>query len=177
MIRNTAPEITGVLTTCGTMVPLDLDVSPFDDSKTIKESVSRTYKGYDGYGLIFAYLGREDYLVNLELRQGKQHCQHGTVESGHFQTNALVLLLGMLSYNILRLCGHESLRDDNGNSECNPTYRRNAGRRRIRTVMQDLIYVASRLIFRSRQWFLSLGKYCACADFFHFVTRTFNILL
>ncbi len=34
--------------------------------------------------------------------------------SGHFKTNALVLPLGMSSYNILRLCGQESLREDNG---------------------------------------------------------------
>ena len=79
LIRNTAPEITAVSTSCGFMVPLDLDVSPFDNSKTSKEGVSKTYKGYDGYGPIFAYLGREGYLVNLELREGKQHCQKGTV--------------------------------------------------------------------------------------------------
>jgi len=30
-------------------VPLDADVTPFDDSQTKKEGVSRTYKGYDGY--------------------------------------------------------------------------------------------------------------------------------
>ena len=30
-------------------VPLDIDVTPFDNSKTKKEGVSRTYKGYDGY--------------------------------------------------------------------------------------------------------------------------------
>ena len=40
-------------------VPLDIDVSPFDNSKTHKEGVSRTYKGSDGYAPIFAYLGHE----------------------------------------------------------------------------------------------------------------------
>ena len=30
-------------------VPVDIDVTPFDNSKTRKEWVSRTYKGYDGY--------------------------------------------------------------------------------------------------------------------------------
>ena len=62
------------------MIPLDLDVSPFDNSKTNKGGVSMTYKGYDGYGPIFAYLGKDGYLVNLELRERKQHCQKGTVE-------------------------------------------------------------------------------------------------
>ena len=28
-------------------VPVDIDVTPFDNSKTRKEGVSRTYKGYD----------------------------------------------------------------------------------------------------------------------------------
>jgi len=60
------------------MVALDIDVSPFDNSKTHKEEVSRTYKGYDGYAPIFTYIGEEGYLVNLELRPGKQHCQNNT---------------------------------------------------------------------------------------------------
>jgi hypothetical protein len=42
-------------------IPLDVDVSPFDNSKTKKEGVSRTYKGFDGYSPIFAYLGAEGY--------------------------------------------------------------------------------------------------------------------
>ncbi len=60
------------------LVPVDIDVSPFDNSKTKKEGVSRTYKGMDGYAPIFAYIGTEGYLVNCELREGKQHCQKGT---------------------------------------------------------------------------------------------------
>ncbi len=62
------------------LVALDIDVSPFDNSKTKKEGVSRTYKGFDGYAPIFAYLGQEGYCVNVELRAGKTHCQNGTVE-------------------------------------------------------------------------------------------------
>lgn len=62
---------------CG-YVPVDMDVSPFDNSKTSKEGVSRTYKGCDGYAPMFAYIGREGYPANLELREGKQHCQKGT---------------------------------------------------------------------------------------------------
>lgn len=40
---------------------LDLDVSPFDNSGTKKEGVSRTYKGFDGYSPFIAYLGQEGY--------------------------------------------------------------------------------------------------------------------
>jgi hypothetical protein len=61
-------------------VPVDMDVSPFDNSKTKKEGVSRTYKGCDGYAPIMAYIGTEGYLINAELRTGKQHSQCNTPE-------------------------------------------------------------------------------------------------
>ena len=59
---------------CG-FVPVDMDVTPCDNSKTKKEGVSRTYKGCDGYAPMMAYIGREGYLINCELRKGSQHCQ------------------------------------------------------------------------------------------------------
>jgi len=59
-------------------VALDLDVSPFDNSKTKKEGVGRTYKGCDGYAPMMAYLAEEGYCVNVELRPGTQHCQKET---------------------------------------------------------------------------------------------------
>ena len=59
-------------------VPVDIDVTPFDNSKTHKEGVSRTYKGFDGYAPIMAYIGTEGFLVDTELREGTQHCQKGT---------------------------------------------------------------------------------------------------
>lgn len=60
-------------------VPVDIDVTPFDNSKSKKQGVSRTYKGYDGYAPIMAYIGTEGYLINCELREGKQHCLNVTV--------------------------------------------------------------------------------------------------
>ncbi len=60
------------------LVPLDIDVSPFDNSKSHKEEVSRTYKGFDGYSPMMAYIGDEGYMANVELRPGKQHCQKET---------------------------------------------------------------------------------------------------
>jgi hypothetical protein len=80
LIRRTAPQISPVQTSCGDFVPIDVDVSPFDNSKTSKQGVSRTYKGFDGYSPIFGYIGKEGYLVNLELRKGSQHCQKNTPE-------------------------------------------------------------------------------------------------
>lgn len=316
LLSRTAPHITPLSTTAGEYVPFDMDVSPFDNSKTKKEGVSRTYKGFDGYAPIFSYVGREGYLVNAALRVGKQHCQNGTPEffkesliyakkitgdkkllvrmdsgndcstniaicinekvawlikrnirnespeqwlqlakdtgkkvrssqgttvwhgatyrnvkdikeplrlvfsvtertinskgqvllipeieietywtsldlppneiitlyhahaeceqfhselktdmdlerlpSEHFATNAIVLLLGMLAYNLLRLCGQESLREDSGNIQQRPTYRRKAFRRRLRTVMQDLIYMACRITHHAKKWRISFGIY------------------
>ena len=59
-------------------VPVDIDATPFDNSGTSKEGVSRTYKGVDGYTPIMAYIGTEGFMSNCELREGKQHCQKGT---------------------------------------------------------------------------------------------------
>jgi hypothetical protein len=299
------------LTPChGNLVAVDIDVSPFDNSKTKKEGVSWTYKKFDGYAPIFGYVGEEGYLVNLELRPGSEHSQkgteaflrrtlryarlmsdatflvrmdagndsvgnikacreenahyiikrnlrretpeewleiamergeleeprpgkqvwmgeryverpgieeplrmvfrvtlrtieadgqalllpkvevetywtslsddvatvvelyraHGTSEqfhselktdldlerlpSGKFQTNELVLLLGMVAYNLLKLIGQESLR------ETDAPLRKQVSRRRVRSVMQDLVYLACRLVRHARRWILSFGRNC-----------------
>lgn len=291
------------------LVPLDLDVTPFDNSGTKKEGVSYTYKGVDGYAPIFAYLGEEGYGVNVELREGKEHSQNGTplflekaienarrvtdakllirmdsgfdsldnikvcikkesdfiikrnlrkeskegwlmvaqrhgywieerpgkivyrgeifekrglenplrlvfevikrtidakgqmlllpdlevdtyytslpdapeviirqyhnhatseqfhseikseldlerLPSGKFETNNLVLHLGLVAYNILRFIGQESLK------AADSPLRKKAQRRRIRTVIQNLITLASRLVYHARRYKLSFGQYC-----------------
>lgn len=61
-------------------VVLDIDVSPFDNSRSKKENVSCTYKMHDGFAPSFAYLGEEGYMIYSELRPGKQHCQNGMLE-------------------------------------------------------------------------------------------------
>lgn len=60
------------------LVPVDADVSPFDNSGSNKQGVSYTYKGHAGYAPMFAYIGTEGYMLDCELRPGKQHCQSGT---------------------------------------------------------------------------------------------------
>ncbi|MGC9385108.1 MAG: IS1380 family transposase [Kosmotogaceae bacterium] len=75
MIKHNAHVITPCI---DGIVPLDIDVSPFDNSDTKKEGVSWTYKKFDGYSPIMAYLGCEGYLVNIELREGSCHCQNET---------------------------------------------------------------------------------------------------
>jgi hypothetical protein len=75
-----AAALTPVKTERGEYLPVDVDVSPFDNSKSQKEGTGRTYKGTDGYAPNFAYVGAEGYMLNCELRPGTQHCQKGTPE-------------------------------------------------------------------------------------------------
>lgn len=62
------------------LVPVDIDVSPLDNSGSSKQGVSWTYKKHDGYAPIFAYIGSERHMLDCELRPGSQHCQNGTPE-------------------------------------------------------------------------------------------------
>jgi hypothetical protein len=39
-------------------LPVDIDTTVMDNSKSKKEGVSRTYQGYDGYHPIMAYVGK-----------------------------------------------------------------------------------------------------------------------
>ncbi len=56
-------------------LPLDIDVFPMDNSDTKKEGVSWTYHNFDGYAPIAAYLGKEGWCMEIELRPGCQHSQ------------------------------------------------------------------------------------------------------
>ena len=46
------------------LVPADIDVTPMNNSKSKKEGVSRTYKGFDGYAHMMAYIGSEGYAID-----------------------------------------------------------------------------------------------------------------
>jgi hypothetical protein len=65
--------------------------------------------------------------------------------SGKFATNQLVMACGALVYNILRFMGQVALVNAKG------IIRHEAKRRRIKTVMQELIYFAGRLITSGRR--------------------------
>jgi len=71
--------------------------------------------------------------------------------SGRFDTNYLVCDLAALAMNILRLMGQGGLHGPDA------PVRHPAKRRRIRTVMQELIYRAGRLIEHGRRLVLGLG--------------------
>jgi hypothetical protein len=71
--------------------------------------------------------------------------------SGKFDTNYLVCQLAALAMNILRLMGQRALLGPDA------PIRHAAKRRRIKTVIQELIYRAGRLIEHGRRLILGLG--------------------
>ncbi len=83
-------------------IPVDIDVSPFDNSGSQKEGVSFTYKKMDGYAPIFAYVGTEGYLLNCDLRPGAQHSQKGAPDFLR-QCIAFLRELGVLENCLFRL--------------------------------------------------------------------------
>jgi len=74
--------------------------------------------------------------------------------SGKFATNALVLACAQLAYNLLRWIGQIGLLGPDAPP------RRKAKRRRLRTVMQELMYLAARLIRTGRRLKLAFGWGC-----------------
>jgi hypothetical protein len=74
--------------------------------------------------------------------------------SGKFATNDLVLAMAALIYNILRYIGLVGLIGPDA------PVRHEAKRRRIRTVMPELMYLAARLINHGRQCYLRFGRHC-----------------
>lgn len=74
--------------------------------------------------------------------------------SGKFATNDLIMTLAALSYNILRWIGLISLTGD-----ISPV-RHRAKRRRLKTVIQELMYLAARLIDSGRRLRLRFSRHC-----------------
>jgi len=95
--------------------------------------------------------------------------------SEHFSTNSDIMTLALTAYNLLRLCGQESLREDNGNLEKRASHRKKAQRRRLRTVMQDLMYMASRISFHARRMYLSFGRYNPWSEVWQNLYRGFMV--
>jgi hypothetical protein len=71
--------------------------------------------------------------------------------SGKFDTNYLVCALAAVAMNLLRLIGQHTLHGKDS------PVRHQAQRRRIRTVMQELMFKAARMLRHARQWVLGLG--------------------
>ena len=72
--------------------------------------------------------------------------------SGKFDTNYLVCQLAAVAMNLLRLIGQNTL------NEPDAPMRHTAKRRRIKTVMQEMMFKAGRMIRHAGRWILGLGE-------------------
>jgi len=114
----------------------------------------------------------ETWVTSLDLPGADLfdlYCEHATSEqfhseikseldlermpSGTFKTNALVLRLGTLAYNVLRLLGILG--------KGILKHRASAKRRRLRTIIQELIHVPARILTGSNQIKLDIGHHPA----------------
>ena len=98
-------------------------------------------KLYEGHGLCEQF--HSEFKSDLDIER---------LPSGKFATNALVMSLAVLAYNILRCIGQMGLLGD-----VSPV-RHPAKRRRIKTVIQELIYMACRVIRSGRRYKLRFGR-------------------
>ena len=71
---------------------------------------------------------------------------------GKFDTNELVIELTIIAYNILRMLGQETVHQGKAPSK------RIVNRKRIRTVIQNLIHFAGHLTKHARRLFLSVSN-------------------
>ena len=107
-----------------------------------------------------------DKIIALYHDHGTSEHFHSEIKSDldlerlpscHFSSNSLVLHLGLLAYNMLRIIGQQSL-EEIDLSQLPHLRRKKVKRRWIRTVIQDLIYMAGRLTKSGRRWFISFGS-------------------
>lgn len=106
--------------------------------------VDQIVKLYQGHGTHEQF--HSEFKTDLDLER---------LPSGKFATNDLVLSLAMLAFNILRAIGQATLISPDS------PVRHAAKRRRIKTVMQEIIGIAARVIQHARRITLGLGERCA----------------
>lgn len=97
---------------------------------------------YKGHGLCEQY--HAEIKTDMDLER---------LPSGKFATNQLVMACGALVYNILRFVGQTALVGSNG------IIRHEAKRRRIKTVIQEMIYFAGRMITTGRRLKLRFSRH------------------
>lgn len=73
--------------------------------------------------------------------------------SGKFATNDLILSMAMLAYNVLRLIGQCSL------LSADAPVRHTAKRRRLKTVLQEIIQVSAKVVRHARKYILNFGRH------------------
>lgn len=145
--------------------------------RVVFEVIERTITA-DGQRLLVPEIEIATFWTSLKLLAEQVielYHQHGTSEqfhseiksdmdlerlpSGKFATNALVLSLGQVAYNVLRLCGQTSLRQNRQlPAERQMPIRKPVARRRLRSVIQDLMYLAARWTYHAHRWGLSFWQ-------------------
>ncbi len=114
----------------------------------------------------------EKEVIRLYAERGTSEQFHAEIKSdmdmerlpsGKFATNALILALGGLAYNILRAIGQLGLVFGE------TPVRHAAKRRRIKTVMQELMYLAARLVKTGRRLKLVFSRHCPAFQAFQTV--------
>jgi hypothetical protein len=106
-----------------------------------------TIKLYEGRGKSEQF--HSEIKTDLDLER---------LPSGKFATNSLVLSLGGFAYNLLRVIGQFGLLGPKS------PVRHQAKRRRIKTVLQEIMYVAARLVRTGRRLILRFGRHCPGFD-------------
>ena len=121
-------------------------------------STSLSAKQFDAKAIVALYADHgtheqfhSEFKTDLDLER---------LPSGKFDTNYVVCELAALAMNILRLMGQAGLLGPDA------PVRHAAKRRRIKTVMQELVYRAGRLIEHGRQLILGLGANDRAANVF-----------
>ena len=104
---------------------------------------------YQGHGTSEQF--HSEFKTDLDIER---------LPSGKFATNALVLSMAAFAYNILRFIGQLGLLGDR------TPVRHAAKRRRIKTVIQELIYLAARMIESGRRLRLRFSRHCPAFEAF-----------
>ena len=126
-----------------------------------------------GYGLLMPEHELDAWFTDLSDSYSDEmvvalYADHGTSEqfhsefktdmdmerlpSGKFATNSLVMVLGMLAFNLLRIIGQQSLKTGLLKRK------RRVQRIRIRTVLQDLMYMACHFMIRCKQNVMKVAR-------------------
>lgn len=151
--------------------PPDLPAPPDRPVRRIYRLTERTIHKH-GQPLLLPEYVLEGWTTTLPARINAAqvialYAEHGTHEqfhsefksdmnlqrlpSGKFDTNYLICQLAAVAMNVLRLMGLNTLHGEDA------PVRHKAVRRRIKTVMQEMIYKAGRMIRHAGSWALGLG--------------------
>lgn len=109
---------------------------------SLKHSDQEIIELYKGHALCEQY--HAEIKTDMDLER---------LPSGKFATNQLVMACGAMVYNILRFIGQVALVNAKG------IIRHEAKRRRVKTVIQELVYFAGRLISSGRRLKLRFSRH------------------